>query len=124
MPVEWIEHKGKRILYSNLQGMDSDQVIAATEQVAQMVREIPSPTRIRFLTDFSDAVVDTRAMAKLKEAGEEVFEPRMEKAAVLGIEGIRHILLAAYNRVTGGGKNQKLFDNQDDALAWLVSESD
>ena len=59
-------------------------------------------------------------MSYAEEQGKEI-EPRIEKSAMIGIEGIRHILIAAYNRVTGAGSVQKLFDSREEALEWLVS---
>lgn len=120
MSVEWIEHKGKRILYSDHRGLDPNAVIETTEEAARMVKALPEPEKVYFLTDFEGAVVDTKAMAKIKELGQGVFEPRAAKTAIVGITGIRHILVSAYNRVTGA-KNQKLFDNQEEALEWLSS---
>lgn len=122
MPVEWIEHKGKRILLCDHRNLESDEVIATGQLAANMVQEVPEPAKLLFLTDFEGAVIDTKTMANIKEMGQTVFEPRTEKSAVVGITGIRHILLAAYNRFTGAGDRQKLFDNHADALDWLVSD--
>jgi hypothetical protein len=121
LSVEWIEYKGKRILLIDLRGLAPEAIIENLDLTDQMLLEIPLGTRVSHLTDFEGAVVNTEVMARLKASGKEVVEPRTEKAAVVGVHGIRHILLAAYNRVTGAGKNQKLFDTQEEALEWLVS---
>lgn len=122
MSVQWIEHKGRRILFTDHRGATQKELIDDFEQAVKLIQEVPPPTKIRYLADFEGAMIDTAVMTKLKELGREVYEPRTEKSAVVGIHGIRHILLAAYNRVTGSGKNQKLFDTQEEALDWLVSD--
>lgn len=121
MGVEWIEHNGKRILFTDHRGQGSHGMITNAEKAAQMVREVHQPEKILFLTNFEGATLTPEVMARLKTLGQEVYEPRTEKLALLGITGIRHILLAGYNRITGAGKHQKLFDNREDALDWLVS---
>lgn len=121
MGVEWIEHKGKRILFTDHRGQGPDRMIENAERAAQLVREVPPPEMILFLTDFEGALVTAAVMARLKNLGKDVWEPRTEKLALIGIYGFRHILVTAYNRFTGASKNQKLFDNREEALDWLVS---
>jgi hypothetical protein len=121
MGVEWIDHNGKRILLIDHRGLEPEAVIKNIELAAAMVGEVPSPARIRYLANFEGATVNAAVMACLKKVGQEVFEPITDKSAVIGVTGIRNILLAAYNRVTGAGSHQKLFDSQEEALDWLVS---
>jgi hypothetical protein len=121
MSVEWIEHKGKRILYMDHRGCQPEQMIENLELGLKMVQETPPQTKILLLVDIEGSVNDTAVMARLKEVGKEV-EPKTEKEAIVGVHGVRHIMLSAYNRVTGAGKTQRLFDSQDEALDWLVSD--
>lgn len=121
MPVEWIQHKGKRILYTDHGGLGPEEMIENLEVAAKMTLKEATDTKILSLVNFEGARVNSEYMARLKELGKEVYEPLTEKTAVLGISGIRHILVSAYNRVTGAAATQKLFDNRDEALEWLVS---
>lgn len=121
MPVEWIEHKDKQILHLDLRGLGPDALLKDLKAADQMFLEIPLGTQVLHLTNFEGATVNTTAMSHLKESGTAIVEPRTEKAAVVGIHGIRNILLSAYNRVTGAGQVQKTFDTQEEALDWLVS---
>lgn len=120
MGVEWLEHEGKRVLFTDHRDCSSKQVIENLDTQLEMVQEIPPPTKILILTNAEGAVLDTAAMTRSKAIGSEI-EARIEKHAIVGIHGIRNILLAAYNRVTGAGKHQKLFDNHEEALDWLTS---
>lgn len=121
MPVEWIEHRGKKILIIDLRDLGTPAMLDDLHRADQLFLEIPIGTRVLHLIDFRGATVHPAVMNHLKQSGKAIVEPRTEKAAIIGIDGIRHILLAAYNRFTGAGKRQKLFDNQEEALEWLVS---
>lgn len=119
MSVEWIEHKGKRVLLIDHRDADSGGVLANLDTYVQEMANLSPTTQILYLANFEGATINTDVMARLKEVGQ-LYEKQTEKGAVVGISGIRNILLSAYNRVTGAGKNQQLFDNQGDALDWLV----
>ncbi len=121
MSVEWIEYKGKQILIADYRDLEPKEFIEKLTLSAKMILEVPPPTKILSLSDFRGAVASKEVMAKLKELGPQV-EARTEKNAIVGIHGIRHVLLSAYNRVAGASNNQKLFDTQEEALEWLVSD--
>lgn len=121
MGVEWIEHKGRQILYMDFRDQETPQMIEHLELGQRMILELPEESKFLGLYNYTGATVTVEYMARVKELGKAVFEPRSEKTAILGVTGIRHILLAAYNRVTGAGATQKLFDNRQEALEWLVS---
>ena len=124
MSVEWVEHKGQQILVLDYRGLEPEDVIEHIELGAKLVQEVPPPTKICVLYNFERAVVNAAVMVRLIRLGQQVIEPRTEKSAVLGVQGTRHILLTAYNRATGAGKTQQVFETQEEALDWLVSGSD
>ena len=39
---------------------------------------------------------------------------------MVGIHGLRNVLLQAYNLATGAGQNQRVFDTEEEALEWLT----
>jgi hypothetical protein len=121
MPAEWIDHKGKRILFVDHRDCSPSEMINDLDLAARMVLEMPPENKVRVLINIEGATIDTAVMARLKKIGKEVFGPVTEKEAIVGIHGIRNILLSTYNRVTGTGKTQKLFDSQEEALEWLAS---
>ena len=120
MSVEWIEYKGTKILFLDHRDQEPAAVIEDLETSKVFLDEIPEVNKLRVLINTEGAIISKEVMARLKEMGKQ-FEPRAEKAAVVGITGIRHILLSAYNRVTGAEKHQKQFDTQEEALEWLSS---
>lgn len=119
MSVQWIERNGHKILYFDHSNLTPEQIIENLEAGNQMVSDITGGLRV--LSNFEGAVVNADVMQALKTNGAEVMEPIMDKTAVVGIYGIRHVLLQAYNRFTGAGQQQKLFDTEEESLEWLAS---
>jgi hypothetical protein len=120
MGVRWIEQNNHQILYFDHRGLKPDEVIENLKVGNQMVANIDGDLCV--LSNFEGATVDATVMQFLKTSGAEVMEPILDKTAIVGIRGIRHVLLQAYNSVTGAGQNQRLFDTEEEALAWLASE--
>jgi hypothetical protein len=119
MSVQWIEQNGYKILYFDHRNLIPREIIDNLEAGNEMVAGITGGLRV--LSNFKGATVDAGVMQYLKTSGAKTMEPIMEKTAVVGITGIRHILIQAYNRFTGAGENQQLFETEEEALAWLTS---
>lgn len=60
-------------------------------------------------------------MKRTKEINEN-YGHKISKRAVLGITGIKKILLAGYNKVSGKGVKAIPFDTKEEALEYLVSD--
>jgi hypothetical protein len=118
MGVQWIERNGQQILYFDHRDLTPNQIIDNLEAGNKMVAHMSGGLRV--LSNFEGAMVDTTVMKFLKISGTQVIEPILEKAAVVGIHGLRNVLLQAYNRATGAGQNQKVFDTEEEALEWLT----
>jgi hypothetical protein len=120
MGVQWIERNGKRILYVDHRHSSSDQIIENIKTSEKMVASMTGG--LRTYANFEGAIVDKEVMQHLKKSGAEVFEPITQKQAIVGVKGIRHVLLQAYNMFTGGGQHQQLFESEEEALAWLAAD--
>lgn len=118
MSVTWITHKGKRILFNDSSNQASDGIIKMIEEEARFVAGAPG--RVLILDDYTNCVADSRAMERTKQLGRDIIEPKTEKVALLGITGIKAVLLSAYNWFTGAGARQRLFRTADEAKDWLV----
>lgn len=118
MSVAWIEYKGKKIIHSNYRGLRGKELRAAIDLEAKLVREAPG--RVLILDDFTKAVVDSECMNYLQKIGKEEIEPKTEKCALLGVEGIKKMLLHAYNWFTGAGAHQRIFNSEQAAKDWLA----
>ena len=114
MSVEWIEHKGKRILRVDLRGLREEQVIETVELEAKMIAE--SPTKVLILPNVEGASIST--LEQVKRLGKDIIAPKTLKSATLGVTGLKDILLRAYNAFTGSSAHP--FKTEAEALEWLV----
>ena len=118
MKSRWIEYKGKRILYADFRGQKGQEGIDTLELGAKMAAA--SPTRVRMLNNFEGAAGSPEWMARVKQLGKEVFDLKVEKDAVVGITGVKGVLVEAYNKVTRKGVMP--FKTEAEALDWLVKD--
>jgi hypothetical protein len=115
MSVSWIEYAGKEILFIDYRGLGLEESLKTLEQAGEMIAG--RKDKILVLVDTRDAYTSSEFMARLKESGKEMA-PLMEKQAIVGITGLKAILLDAYNKFTGSAL--KPFATQEEAKEWLV----
>ena len=115
MSVSWIEYKGKEILFIDYRGLGLEESLETLDQAEEVI--VGRKDKILILVDTRDAYTSAEFMARLKESGKEIA-PKMEKQAIVGITGLKAILLDAYNRFTGSAL--KPFSIQEEAKEWLV----
>jgi len=118
MSATWIEYKGKKIIYGDYRKLRGKELIAAVDAEAKLVQAAPG--KVLILDDFTGSVVNSEFMEYAKKVGKELIEAKTEKCAVLGIEGVKNVLLKAYNWFTGATKHQRVFDSEHEAKEWLV----
>jgi hypothetical protein len=117
MSVEWIEHKGKRILYVDYSGMQEEEGIKNLETQADLMRTLTESVLV--LANYQGTYATPTFMKYVQTLGREVIEPKTKKGALIGITGIKKLLLNTYNMVTGG--SLKAFPDRESALEYLVS---
>lgn len=115
MSVNWIEYKGKEILFIDYRGLGLEESLETLEQVDKIMAERNEKALI--LVDTRDTYTSAEFMARLKESGKRM-RPLMEKQAIVGITGLKAILLDAYNRFTGSALRP--FSTLEEAKEWLV----
>jgi len=118
MSVEWIDHKGKRILYIKYQGLTPEQMIEQVRSAAKTIVASKSK-EVLSLSDVSECFIDKQFLEVAKEQGA-ISLSFTKKAAVVGVTGVKKILLNSVNLVAK--KPRKAFDNVKDAKDWLVAE--
>lgn len=118
MPATWIGYKGKKIIYGDYRKLKGKDLMAAIDEEVKLV--MAAPEKVLILDDFTGCVVDSACMEYLKKVGKELIEPNTEKCAILGVEGMKNVLLNAYNWFTGAGAHQRLFRSELEAKEWLV----
>lgn len=116
--MKWITYKGKEILiddYSNL----------FPEQFAPLVKNIVELTfksgkkDILLIVDVSNSYTNKDAVNAFVEAGK-VSRPLLQKTAVVGITGVKKILLNFVNKLSG--VNTKTVSTIEEAKEWLIEE--
>jgi hypothetical protein len=118
MSIEWLDYKGKKILYINYSKLSSQDALAQIEKATQILVDTHSKENLT-LSDLRGALVTQEFVDKSKEKGK-ISKDYTKKAAVLGIDGIRKILLKAVN--TFSGNPREPFSAIEDAKEWLIKE--
>lgn len=118
--IQRIEYKGHTINYFNYSGLNRN-----TEQ--EFLDTIQAATDFFFtldnnqltIVDVRNAFTTSKIMAKWKETTKQT-QHLMKKNAVLGITGVKAVLLDAIVRFSKA--NIKMFDTKEEALEWLISD--
>jgi hypothetical protein len=116
MGVSWKEYKGQKILYVDYRGLSEADGIKNLEAQAELMHTLQDPVFV--LANYEGTFATSKFMNRLQILGKEVIERKTKKGALVGITGIKKVLLNAYNAFTGG--NLKSFSNEESALDYLV----
>lgn len=124
--VVWQKHKNKEILlgdYSNITNQE-EYIKIIRQATAKSVKEIKTRYEnpdhaVLMLIDIRDSIIGTETLSVFKENAKKI-KPYIKKVAVLGIHGVRKILLESV--VWFSGLDAKPFDSQEEAKDWLVSD--
>lgn len=117
MPVSYIIHKNRKILYVNFKDIKTKAIVLENiELMAKFYRE--SNEKIYLLFDVRGTFTDPEIMDKLKNYGKTVFNGKSEKRAVLGVGGVKKILMRAYSLVTG--TSVAPFEDEEKAKDYLA----
>ncbi|MFN2269221.1 MAG: hypothetical protein ACK2US_00185 [Anaerolineae bacterium] len=121
MRSKWITHKGERIFFADLSGLGR-HLDAFREELmeAETVAYQQPEGSLLVLTDVRDTVLSSEVMDFAKESAARVTK-YIRKEAIIGMAGIRQVLLDAVSRFSG--RHFATFDNVEAAKDWLVSEN-
>ena len=115
--TRWVSHNGKKILYVDYRGLKTAEEMIDT--LDESVREeLASPTRVFVLANFEGSFGSNKYMERVKQSGKEIGVQKVQKTALVGVTGMKEILLNAYLRFTAE-KNMHVFDTEAEALDWL-----
>jgi len=117
MGLSFLTHKGKRILFVDYtQCKNTNEMIKILEEVK---KEYEKPGgQYLTLNDFTGTYGSSEFMNAASKH-KELFDSKTIKTAVLGIYGIKKILLNGYNAFVK--KKQMPFDTKEEALEYLVN---
>lgn len=113
--VQKIQYKGKEIIYVHYGDLKEVQMIETLNQVEDI---IVSDNKLHLqLINISDAFATPGFMAAAKSFGKRTHH-LTERSAIVGISGVKALLLRSYNSVSG--KKLKAFDTEEEAKEYLV----
>jgi len=119
MEVRMIEFKGKKILYVDYRGaVNEDDMLANLKKEIEIERTLKEKTLL--LSNFQDTYVSPNYMNEVNKTGKEIRTKIISKTALVGIQGVKSILLRSYITFTGQ-KDMKTFDTEELAKEWLIS---
>ena len=116
---QWIQHKGKRILYMDIASQTTEEFIDITERIKQVVLKEP-PKSIYCLVNVKDGKFNNDIINIIKVFAKET-EPYVKITASIGVEGLKKIIHSGIILFTGN-KNLILKDTKEEALDWLVEQ--
>ena len=116
MPISWIEHKGQKILFIDLKGAAKEEMVHTVEAQKKMIDQSPEP--VLLLNDFRDTIATEQYMERAKKYGKEQKD-KIKKTALLGITGMKKVLVLAYIQFSGN-TNTKIFNDIEEAKEYLV----
>jgi hypothetical protein len=117
MSAEWINYQGKKILFIDYSGLTPPEQLEQIRKAAQMLADTKATDNLS-LTNVSNTRVSQEFIELAKEQGK-ISAPFTKKAAIVGITGIRKIILKAVNTVSGNPRVP--FDTIEQAKEWLVA---
>jgi len=115
--VEWITHKGTRILFLNGKGLSEAENFEAQEELKQeLLRDRSSPP---VLVDLSDTTMTQKTSAKSKEIATATKSANLPDGptAIVGLTGLQKAVAQLF------GRGARYFNNIEDAKDWLVKEN-
>ncbi len=116
--IQFIQHKGKKILHLDLSGAKVTEVIQLIREATPVIAAQPEKS-IRTLTDVTNMKFDSGATEALKQFTRH-NKPYVIAGAVVGVTGLKQII---YNAVLKfSGRNIVAFDTLEQAKDWLATQ--
>ncbi|MBN1979062.1 MAG: hypothetical protein JW918_16800 [Anaerolineae bacterium] len=121
MRSRWITYKGERIFFADLSGLGRhpDAFREELMEAEALAHQQPEGSLL-VLTDVRDTVLSSEVMDFAKESSARMTK-YIRKEAIIGMAGIRHVLLDAVSRFSG--RQFAAFDDIEAAKDWLVSDN-
>jgi hypothetical protein len=116
MSLSWIDHQGTRILLNDFRGLPEPEAIAQLEEEVKLLES--QPDKVRMLVDVRDAPIMRGFLARATSLAPRI-EARLTKQAILGVTGVKGMLLSAFNLVSKGVPLRP-FGSEADAKRYLA----
>jgi len=116
---EWIQHKGKNILYMKIASETAEELKERLESIKPVVVKEP-PKSILCIADVINGKFNPEMTQMLKDFTKH-NEPYIKMTALIGVEGLKKVIYSGVLLFTGR-KNLILKDTKEQAMDWLVDQ--
>ena len=117
--IDYVMHKGRKILIMDASGCtDIAENIRTLEQTEKMILEEP-PKSVLLLTNVSGLRYNNQLVDRLKQFSKTV-SPRMRASTVVGVEGIKKIIVQGIILLTG--RKIEVHPTVEEAKDWLANQ--
>jgi hypothetical protein len=115
--VKFIWSGGKEILFLDFYGCTVKELLEAIEEAEQIIRTHPENSLL-ILTDVTNARFDEQVRVRIKEFTKH-NTPYVKASAVVGVIGLKKIILEAIMLLTG--RRFQTCGNVEQAKSWLAA---
>lgn len=120
MPINKCEHKGKEVIYVDYQSCKSDfERLKQLEETAQFLSQHQGNALV--LVDLRGQSGRSKEFMERAKELEPNYGHNVSKRAILGIDGLKKVLLMAFNRFSKNSTKTVPFDTKDKALDFLIT---
>jgi hypothetical protein len=116
---QWIQYKGKKILYMDIASKTTEEFIDIIERLKKVVVNEP-PKSILCLISVKGGKFNNEISQTIKEFAK-YCEPYVKVSASIGVEGLMKIVHNAVVMFTGN-KSIVLKNSKEEALDWLIEQ--
>jgi hypothetical protein len=116
---EWISHKGKRILYTDIASQKTEELLDIVKRLKVEIEKEP-PNSLLSICNVKGGKTNTEINMALKEFIKDI-DPYVKMITIIGLEGLQTIL---FNSVLMFTRTKKLSKNnsKEEALDWLAEQ--
>jgi hypothetical protein len=118
MPVGFVPHLGKKIVYVDFRECDESQARSIISDAAEFIRAFP-PKSVLVLTDFTDSTHAPQLLQALREFVDG-NSPFVKASATVGVAGMKRVLFDAVMKLAG--RQVHIFPNATEAKDWLAAQ--
>jgi D-mannonate dehydratase len=117
--LEWILHKGKRILYTDIASQNTEELLDIVKRLKVEVEKEPLNSVV-CICNVKGGKTNTEINMALKEFVKYI-DPYVKMITIIGLEGLQTIL---FNSVMMFSRTKKLTkkDSKEEALDWLAKQ--
>ena len=115
--MKWLTYKGHEILLDDYSNLKPDVFLPLINVVTDLTFK-SGKENILLIVDVSNSYANKEIIAEFNVSGKR-SKSLLKKTAVLGITGVKKILLNVVNRFTG--LDAKAFSSLEEAQDWLIN---